>query len=208
MHPLFSLSLSLSLFISFSSLPAQNGSISSNSDHPLFPSMDSENNKSPQTIEEDPKPSSNAGENSSAQANTSLKFHFSLSGIPPWAKLVLGAVVLLGSIPLFRKALRIPDVKKTVEAAKEVVATAAEAMEKVVEAAEKVAEAAEKVAEEVAQVLPEGGFKEAAEKLEEIASLVDHSAEVADAILDKVEDMMEDPDENISKTIIIVDKIH
>lgn len=70
-------------------------------------------------------------------------------------------------------------------------------MDSVVEMMQIVAAGAKKSAAELVQALPNGRVKEAALKLERIASLVDKNAAFADSFIDKIDDVVVELDEKL-----------
>ncbi|KAI0507602.1 hypothetical protein KFK09_013728 [Dendrobium nobile] len=153
--------------------------------------MQSSSDESAPSTSQGDKTSISSGQNPPVQSNNGRNLQIlALNNFPPWAKLVLGSVVLL-AIPLYRRVIRTQKLKKTVEAAVEVAETAVELAERMVEEAEKVAEAAEKLAGKVIEALPSGRMKKAAIKLEELAVFVDKNAEGVDSLINTVDDVVD-----------------
>ncbi|KAL6845721.1 hypothetical protein ACP4OV_024296 [Aristida adscensionis] len=94
-----------------------------------------------------------------------------MPNIPPWAKWVVGAIIV--AIPIYRKIRTLENrVEKTAEVAIEVVDT--------------VAEATEKVAGEITEAFPGNeGLKEAASKIKTITDAIEEDAEKAEALIHK-----------------------
>lgn len=128
-----------------------------------------------------------AAGDSSAQTNTAPILQISSQNkISSWNKILLGAVVIL-ALPLCSKALYLRDLVKN--------------MDSVVEMMQIVAAGAKKSAAELVHALPNGRVKEAALKLERIASLVDKNAAFADTFIDKIDDAVVELDEKLHPVI-------
>ncbi|KAF8703291.1 hypothetical protein HU200_032083 [Digitaria exilis] len=95
-----------------------------------------------------------------------------IPSMPPWAKWVVGAVIV--AIPVYRRFRTLEDkIEKTAEVAIEVVDT--------------VAEATEKIAGEVADAFPGNeNLKEAASKIKTVTDEIEEDAEKAEALIKKV----------------------
>ncbi|XP_072980273.1 uncharacterized protein [Typha angustifolia] len=101
--------------------------------------------------------------------------------LPSWAQKVIGSVICF-ALPLYKKIRCLEDeVDKTVDT--------------VIEIVEEVAEVTEKVASDIAGVLPrDGNLKEAVLKIEDIAEKLDKDAEMAEAFMNKVDEIREEED--------------
>ncbi|EMS59800.1 hypothetical protein TRIUR3_18331 [Triticum urartu] len=121
-----------------------------------------------------------------------------MSNMPSWLcgslrmTLVVGAVLV--AIPIYRKIRALEDkVEKTAEVAVEVIDT--------------VAEAAEKVAGEVAEAFPENeGLKEAASRIKTVADAIEEDAELAEALIHKVDELTKEVDSVVGPIIDVVMK--
>ncbi|KAF7002021.1 hypothetical protein CFC21_017564 [Triticum aestivum] len=115
-----------------------------------------------------------------------------MSNMPSWMTLVVGAVLV--AIPIYRKIRALEDkVEKTAEVAVEVMDT--------------VAEAAEKVAGEVAEAFPENeGLKEAASRIKTVADAIEEDAELAEALIHKVDELTKEMDSVVGPIIDVVIK--
>ncbi|XP_048561051.1 uncharacterized protein LOC125541758 [Triticum urartu] len=115
-----------------------------------------------------------------------------MSNMPSWMTLVVGAVLV--AIPIYRKIRALEDkVEKTAEVAVEVIDT--------------VAEAAEKVAGEVAEAFPENeGLKEAASRIKTVADAIEEDAELAEALIHKVDELTKEVDSVVGPIIDVVMK--
>ncbi|KAL6650812.1 hypothetical protein ACP70R_009737 [Stipagrostis hirtigluma subsp. patula] len=113
-----------------------------------------------------------------------------IPNMPPWAKWVVGAVIV--AIPIYRKIRTLENkVEKTAEVAIEVVDT--------------VAEATEKVAGEIAEAFPGNeDLKEAASKIKKVADVIEEDAEKAEALIHKVDEIKNEVDSIVDP---IIDKI-
>ncbi|OEL35655.1 hypothetical protein BAE44_0003326 [Dichanthelium oligosanthes] len=94
-----------------------------------------------------------------------------IPNMPPWAKWVVGAVIV--AIPIYRRFRTLEDkIEKTAEVAIEVVDT--------------VAEATEKVAGEIADAFPGNeNLKEAASRIKTVTDEIEEDAEKAEALIQK-----------------------
>ncbi|XP_072984635.1 uncharacterized protein [Typha latifolia] len=122
-------------------------------------------------------------------SRTGINFpNISLASIPPWARWVLGSIILL-ALPFYRRFLTIEDqVEKTAEV--------------VLETVEKVAEVTEKVSTEVAELLPENAeLKQVALKVEKMAEEVAKDAEIAESLIKKVDEVVDGIDAMVEPVI-------
>ncbi|XP_072980030.1 uncharacterized protein [Typha angustifolia] len=122
-------------------------------------------------------------------SSTGVNFpNISLASIPPWARWVLGSIILL-ALPFYRRFLTIEDqVEKTAEV--------------VLETVEKVAEVTEKVSAEVAELLPENAeLKQFALKVEKMSEEVAKDAEIAESLIKKVDEVVDGIDAMVEPVI-------
>ncbi|KAG2566576.1 hypothetical protein PVAP13_7NG184736, partial [Panicum virgatum] len=112
-----------------------------------------------------------------------------IPNMPPWAKWVVGAVIV--AIPIYRRFRTVEDkIEKTVEA---------------VEVVDTVAEATEKVAGEVADAFPGNeNLKEAASRIKRVTDAIEEDAEKAEALIHKVDEIKKEVDSIVGP---IIDKV-
>ncbi|PUZ47408.1 hypothetical protein GQ55_7G162400 [Panicum hallii var. hallii] len=113
-----------------------------------------------------------------------------IPNMPPWAKWVVGAVIV--AIPIYRRFRTLEDkIEKTAEVAIEVVDT--------------VAEATEKVAGEIADAFPGNeDLKEAASRIKTVTDAIEGDAEKAEALIHKVDEIKKEVDSIVDP---IIDKV-
>ncbi|ONM17049.1 hypothetical protein ZEAMMB73_Zm00001d003495 [Zea mays] len=106
-------------------------------------------------------------------ANSPSGGNLPIPNMPPWAKWLVGAAIVV-AIPIYRRFRTLEDkIEKTAEVAIEVVDT--------------VAEAAEKVAGEVAGAFPGNeSLREAASRIKAVTDEIEEDAERAEALIEKV----------------------
>ncbi|CAD6263523.1 unnamed protein product [Miscanthus lutarioriparius] len=113
-----------------------------------------------------------------------------IPSMPPWAKWLVGAVIV--AIPIYRRFRTLEDkIEKTAEVAIEVIDT--------------VAEATEKIAGEVADAFPGNeNLKEAASRIKTVTDAIEEDAEKAEALIEKVDEIKKQVDSIVDP---IIDKV-
>ncbi|KAJ1271258.1 hypothetical protein BS78_06G115400 [Paspalum vaginatum] len=116
--------------------------------------------------------------------------NFPIPNMPPWAKWLVGAMMV--AIPIYTRFRTLEDkIEKTAEVAIEVIDT--------------VAEGAEKVAGEIADAFPGNQkIQEAASKIKTVMDVIEEDADKAEALIQKVDEIKKEVDSIVDP---IIDKV-